>query len=95
MQNGQFGSKIKNAKNHSTRSLELFCAKNRARKYQILEKWDNFENRPSQAKGIAHAKWSVPVKNLGCQKHAKNHSTESLELFCAKNRARKCQIFEK
>ena len=33
LQNGQFGSKIKNtqkhAKNHSTRTLQLFCAKNR------------------------------------------------------------------
>ena len=42
----------KHAKNHSTGSLELFCAKNRSRKYQIFAKWDDFENRPSQAKPI-------------------------------------------
>ena len=53
----------KYAKNHSTGTLELFCAKNRSRKYQIFEKRDDFENQPSQAKGIAHAKMSVWVKN--------------------------------
>ena len=27
--------------------LDLFCAKNRLRKHQIFEKWDDFENWPS------------------------------------------------
>ena len=36
------------------------------------------------AKAIAHAKWSVWVKNEKCQKHAKSHSTRTIELFCAK-----------
>ena len=27
--------------------LELFFAKDRLRKHQIFEKWDDFENRPS------------------------------------------------
>ena len=48
--NGQFGPKIKkgqkHAKNYSTRTLELFCAKNRSKKHQIFEKWDDFENQP-------------------------------------------------
>ena len=47
------------------------------------------------AKAIAFAKWSVWVKNEKCQKHAKHHSTRLLELFCAKNRSKKHQIFEK
>ena len=36
-----------NAKNCSTRRLELFCAKNPSKKQEVSEKWDNFENRPS------------------------------------------------
>ena len=38
---------------------------------------------------IAHAKWSVWVKNLKCQKGAKNVCTTTLELLCAKNRFKK------
>ena len=37
----------KRAKNDSTSTLELFCAKNRWKKHQIFEKWDHFENWPS------------------------------------------------
>ena len=39
------------------------------------------------AKAIEFAKWSVWVKNENGQKHAKNDSTSTLELFCAKNRS--------
>ena len=39
------------------------------------------------AKAIAFAKWSVWVKNKNCQKGAKNDSTTTLELLCAKNRS--------
>ena len=141
----------KSLKNDSTSTLELFCAKNRCKKHQILEKWDHFENRPScksytlckmvslgkklkwpktgekrfyrhvrvvlckkplqettkywrsetilkighLAKAIHCAKWSVWVKNSNGQKRAKNDSTSTLELFCAKNRCKKHQIFEK
>ena len=46
-------------------------------------------------KAIAFTKWSVWVKNYKCQKHEKNHSTRTLDLFCAKNRSKKHQIFEK
>ena len=49
----------------------------------------------AHAKSIAFGKWSVWVKNLKCQKHAKNHSTRLLELFCAKNRSKKHQILKK
>ena len=37
----------KRAKNHSLRTLQLFCAKNRSKQHQIFEKRDSFENRPS------------------------------------------------
>ena len=47
------------------------------------------------AKAIEFAKWSVWVKNSNCQKRAKKDSTSTLELFCAKNRLKKHQIFEK
>ena len=49
----------------------------------------------AHAKAIAFAKWSNWVKNYKCQKHAKNHSTRSAELFCAKNASKKHQILEK
>ena len=47
------------------------------------------------AKAKAFAKWSVWVKNQKLEKHAKNHSTRTLELFCGKNRSKKPQIFNK
>ena len=47
------------------------------------------------AKAIAHAKSSLWVKNWNSKKHAKIHSTNHLQLFSAKNRSKKHQIFEK
>ena len=42
LQNGEFGSKIKNTQkevdNHSTKTFGMFCAKKRSKKPQILEK---------------------------------------------------------
>ena len=37
----------KHVKIYSTSDLQMFCAKNRLKKHQIFEKWDDFENRPS------------------------------------------------
>ena len=37
------------------------------------------------AKAIAHAKYSVWIKKLNCLKHARNVSTNTLELLYAKN----------
>ena len=44
-----------------------FVQKNGSKNHQILEKWDNFENRPSSkgyspCKGYSLCKWSVWVK---------------------------------
>ena len=48
--NCQPGSKFKNSKNmqknHSTRTVDLFCAKDGARKRQLFGKKDHFEIRP-------------------------------------------------
>ena len=80
MQNGQFGSKFKNAKKvrktvlrphwsgcvqETASTLEWLCAKNRFKKGLICEKQEHFENGQNWPKAwvIAHAKWSVWVKN--------------------------------
>ena len=47
------------------------------------------------ARAIAHAKYSVWVKKLNCLKHTKNVSTNTLQLFYAKNGSKKQLIFEK
>ena len=47
------------------------------------------------AKAIAHAKYSVGVKKSNCLKHAKNVSTNTLNLFYAKNGSKKQLILEK
>ena len=47
------------------------------------------------AKAIAHVKYSVWVKKLNCLKDARNVSTNTLELFYAKNGLKKQLIFEK
>ena len=45
----------KHPKNHSARTLDLLCAKDRSKKHQIFEKRDDFENRPS-CKGYSPCK---------------------------------------
>ena len=47
------------------------------------------------ADAIAFAKWSVWVKNLKCQKGAKNDSTTTLKMSCGKNCPEKHLLFEK
>ena len=47
------------------------------------------------AKAIDFAKWSAWLKNSNGQKRTRNDSTSRLELFCAINRWKKHQIFEK
>ena len=71
------------------------CEKTARKEHQIFEKRDHFENRPS-CKGYRLCK----IVSLGQKlRVAKNmpqiDSTSTLELFCAKNRSQKHQIFEK
>ena len=131
--------------------VELFCAKNRSKKLQILEKWEHFQNRQwlkvyrpckilnlgqklklqktcqnpfyksfrvvlcknplEKSPNIREMRpfWKStimqrlkPMQNphFGSKikipkKHVKIHSPNHLELFCAKNRSKKHQIFEK
>ena len=62
---------------------------------EIILKIGHLAKAIAHTKAIAHARCSVWVKNYKCQKHAKNHSTRTLQLFCAKNRSKKHQIFQK
>ena len=52
-------------------------------KNETILKIDHF------GKSLAHAKWAVWVKNFFLQKYAKNESTRTIKLFCAKNRRKK------
>ena len=84
----------KRAKNDSTSTLELFCAKNRLKKHQIFEKWDHYENRPS-CKGYRLCKMVSFGQKFKRPKTWQKRFYKTLELFCAKNRCKKHQIFEK
>ena len=58
----------KHAKNHSTTTLQLLCAKNRSKKHQIFQnetifKIGQLEKAIAHAKAIRLAKWSEWVKN--------------------------------
>ena len=63
--------------NHSTRTLELFCAKSHSEKHQVFEKWDDFKNRPSCKGYIAHAK-AVTFANSFFRKKTEYLITRSL-----------------
>ena len=56
---------------------------------ETILKIGHFAKTITHAKAIAFVTWSVWVKTSKCQKHAKNHSTRTLELFSAKNRSKK------
>ena len=66
MQNGQFGSKIKNAKNMLKTMLEqhkICSVQKTARKNIKYSRNERILKIGHLAKAIAHAKWSVWVKN--------------------------------
>ena len=54
----------KHVKNHSTSTLQLFCVKNYSKKHQVLEKWDDHENRSSY-KGYSPCKGYSLRKMVG------------------------------
>ena len=95
LQNGQFGSKIKNAKNMRKTVLReyLSCSVQKTGG-KNTKYWRNETSSKigHLAKAIAFAKWSVWFKNKKCQKPAKNHSRRTLALFCGKNSSKKHQI---
>ena len=55
------------------------------RKARIL-KISHLAKAIAHTKAIDFAKWSVLVKNLKCQKHAKKHAKRTLEMFSAKKK---------
>ena len=66
MQNGKFGSKIKNAKNIEKpfyKNIRVILCKKTARKNTKYSKNEKILKIGHLAKAIAHAKWSVWVKN--------------------------------
>ena len=104
LQNGQFGSKIKNAKNmrkpilqeHYSCSVQKIVRKNtKYSRNETILKIGHLAKALAYVKAIGLAIWSVSAKNKKCQKHAKTNSTRTLEFFCGKNPSKKHQIFEK
>ena len=84
----------KRAKNDSTSTLELFCAKNRCKKHQIFEKWDHFENRPSW-KGYRFCKMVSLGQKFKWPKTCEKIFYKHVRVVLWKNRCIKHQIFEK
>ena len=89
--------KPQTAKNDFTTTLNLLGAKNRCKKHLIFENYNIMKMAQigHDICSIAHAKWSVWVKNLKCQKGATSDWATTLNLLCAKNRSKKHLIFEK
>ena len=94
LQNGQFRSKIKNAKIMRKRILhyDKSCSvqKTALKKHQIFEKWDNFENRPSckgynPCKGYSICKMVSLGQKLKMPKPCEKPSYKIIRvLFCKK-----------
>ena len=97
-QNNKMGQK--HAKNHSTITLQLFCAKNCPTKNQILEKWDNFENRPScegysPCKGYSLCQIVRLGQKLKMPKTCKKTFYNNIRVVLCKNHSKEHQILEK
>ena len=82
-------------KNDSLIILELFCAINGLRKHQIIQKWDDFENRP-WCKGYSLCKIISVEQKLKFRKTCEKRFFNQMRVVvCKKNRLRKHQIFQK
>ena len=98
MENGEFASKIKTPKSMSKSILQIIysCSVQKtAPKNTKYSRNQTILKISHHAKVIVHAKSSLWLKNLNSKKHVKIHSTNHLQLFGAKNRSKKHQIFEK
>ena len=98
MQNPPFPSKFKIPKNMSKSILKIIysCSfQKTALKNTKYSRSDTILQISHHAKAIAHAKSSFCVKISNSKKHVKIHSKNHLQLFCAKNRCKKHQVFEK
>ena len=98
MQNPHFGSKIKIPKNMSKSILQIIysCSVQKtAPKNTTYSRNETILKIGYHAKAIAHAKLLLWLQIYNSKKYVKVHSTNHLQLFCAKNRSKKHQIFEK
>ena len=90
----------KQAKNHSTRTLQLLCAKNRSKKQQTFEKWENFQNWPSckgysLCKGYKLCKMVRMGQKLKMPKTCEKPLYKNISFVLCKNFSKKHQLFEK
>ena len=70
---------------HESCSVQKTFRKNtKYSRNETILKIGHFTKPIAHVKVIAFAKWSVWVKNLKYQKHARPHCRRTLELFCAK-----------
>ena len=98
MQNPHFHSKIKIPKNISKSILQIIYSGSVQKTSLKNTKYSRNESILKighHAKAITHEKSSLWLKNKNSKKHVKIHSTNHLQRFCAKNRFKKHQIFEK
>ena len=88
---GQEIKLLKHAKKVSTNTLELFYAKNGSRKQLKFEKWEHLENGQKwpKCKGYSRCKILSLGQKIKLLKHAKNVSTNTLELFYVKKSSKK------
>ena len=92
MQNPHFGSKIKIPKNMSKSILQIIYSSSMQKTAPKNTKYSRNETIfkiAHHVKAIAHAKSPLQVKELNSKKHVKIHSTNHLQLLCAKNRSKK------
>ena len=94
------GQKLKMAKRWEKRlyeSVRLVVSKKALKKTSNAGQMRGFKKNKfgQNASGIAHAKWSVWVKNEKCQRGAKRDPTTILVLLLAKKRSKKQLILEK
>ena len=87
----------KHAKNNSTTTLELFCAKKTLQKTPNIQKKTTFQKWPNWPLCKGYSLWKIVTfgQNLNFKEHAKNNRSTTLELFGAKTRSKKHLIFEK
>ena len=84
----------KHDRNDPKRILKLFCAKNRSKKHQILEKWDKFENRPfckgySPCKGYSLCKMITLGQKLKMPKTCEKPFYKNIKVVLCKKRFEK------
>ena len=72
-------------KEHYSCSVQKTARKNnKYSRNETMEQISHLTKAIAHAKAIAYTKCLDWVKNLKCQKHAKNHFTRTMQFFCTK-----------